>query len=123
MVGGWPAAVALGIPVVAVLVLLAWVIADGRRSRRLADLIQVFRTPAAPARSQFPAVFPKDWELPDLPADCAPGRAPELLTDTQARARMDYGLSREWTQRRIGEFAGRSATTVNKYKARVESAA
>lgn len=79
--------------------------------------------PLIPARPQLPAALPKDWELPDLPADCAPGRAPELLTDAQARARMDYGLSRGWTQRRIGEFAGRSATTVNKYKARVESAA
>jgi hypothetical protein len=60
----------------------------------------------------------KDWDMPGLPADCAPGRAPELLTDEQARARIVYGLSRTvWTQRRIGQFAGRSATTVNKIKA------
>lgn len=30
----------------------------------------------------------KDWDLPGLPADCAPGRASELLTDAQARARI-----------------------------------
>ena len=60
------------------------------------------------------------WGLPDLPADCAPGRAPELFTDEQAHARIVYGLTRtDWTQRRIGQFAGRSATTVNTIKAAV----
>ncbi|MFJ1610452.1 hypothetical protein ACIOHS_45190 [Streptomyces sp. NPDC088253] len=67
---------------------------------------------------ELPATPVKDWELPELPADCAPGRVPDLLTDEQARARVVYGLTRtDWTQRRIGEFAGRSATTVNKVKA------
>ncbi|MFF3558406.1 hypothetical protein ACFYXL_33895 [Streptomyces tsukubensis] len=64
-----------------------------------------------------PAAGPvKDWDLPGLPADCAPGRAPELLTDAQVNARIDYGLTQEWTQRRTGEFAGRSATVVNRRK-------
>ena len=58
----------------------------------------------------------KDWDLPGLPAGCAPGRAPELLTDTQVNARIDYGFTQEWTQRRIGEFAGQSATVVNRRK-------
>ncbi|WP_157968725.1 hypothetical protein [Streptomyces geranii] len=58
-----------------------------------------------------------------MPVECAPGRAPELLTDVQARARIVYGLTRtDWTQRRIGEFAGRSATTVNKVKANASAA-
>ncbi|MBK3647818.1 hypothetical protein, partial [Streptomyces sp. MBT33] len=76
----------------------------------------------APADSKIlerpaPAAGPaKDWDLPGLPADCAPGRAPELLTDSQVTARIDYGLTQEWTQRRIGEFAGRSATVVNRRK-------
>ncbi|MDQ0913727.1 hypothetical protein QFZ22_009799 [Streptomyces canus] len=65
----------------------------------------------------------KDWDLPGLPADCAPGRAPELLTDAQVTARIDYGLTQEWTQRRIGEFAGRSATVVNRRKKEREKAA
>ncbi|MFD7631810.1 hypothetical protein ACFV7Q_38390 [Streptomyces sp. NPDC059851] len=78
--------------------------------------------PAAPADSQnwerpAPAADPvKDWDLPALPADCAPVRAPELLTDTQVVARMNYGLDQGWTQRRIGELAGRSATLVNRHK-------
>ncbi|MER8062493.1 MULTISPECIES: hypothetical protein [unclassified Streptomyces] len=43
---------------------------------------------------------------------------PELLADEQARAGIAYGLTRtDWTQRRIGAFAGRSATTLNKVKA------
>lgn len=71
----------------------------------------------APAAPQRPAAPPKDWEREDLPADCAPGIAPALLTDQQSRARIRYGLAEGWTQRRIGEFAGRSATTVNKLKA------
>ncbi len=71
-----------------------------------------------------PAAGPvKDWDLPGLPADCAPGRAPELLTDSQVTARIDYGLTQEWTQRRIGEFAGRSATVVNRRKKERERAA
>ncbi|MGK5500515.1 hypothetical protein [Streptomyces sp. URMC 125] len=70
--------------------------------------------PPAPARP------PRDWELPGLPAECAPGIDPALITDDQARARIVYGLTKtEWTQRRIGEFAGRSATTVNKVKAKL----
>ncbi|MFG3158195.1 hypothetical protein ACGF7W_39855, partial [Streptomyces sp. NPDC048219] len=63
-----------------------------------------------PTPQPAPAGPVKDWDLPGLPADCAPGRAPELLTDAQVTARIDYGLTQEWTQRRIGEFAGRSAT-------------
>lgn len=72
---------------------------------------------ATPADSQIwerptpqpaPARPTRDWDLPGLPADCAPGRKPELLTDAQVTARIDYGLTQEWTQRRIGEFAGRS---------------
>ncbi|MFE2718887.1 hypothetical protein ACFXKI_45025 [Streptomyces mirabilis] len=67
---------------------------------------------------ELPAVPVKDWELPELPAGCAPGRVPKLLTDEQARARIVYGLTRtDWTQRRIGAFAGRSATVVNRVKA------
>ncbi|MEU3342866.1 hypothetical protein [Streptomyces sp. NPDC006668] len=50
------------------------------------------------------------------------GRAPELLTDSQVIARIDYGLTQEWTQRRIGEFAGRSATVVNRRKKERERA-
>lgn len=46
-------------------------------------------------------------DLPGLPADCAPGTGSALLTDAQAHARIRYGLSQGWTQRRIGEFAGR----------------
>jgi hypothetical protein len=65
----------------------------------------------------------KDWDLPGLPADCAPGRAPELLTDAQVNARIDYGLTQEWAQLRIGEFAGRSATVVNRRKKEREQAA
>lgn len=34
-----------------------------------------------------------------------------------------YGLTQEWTQRRIGEFAGRSATIVNRRKKERERAA
>jgi hypothetical protein len=40
------------------------------------------------ARPQLPAVLPKDWDLSDLTVECAPGRVPELLTDTQSRARI-----------------------------------
>ncbi|TXR91757.1 hypothetical protein EAO73_35840 [Streptomyces sp. col6] len=61
-----------------------------------------------------------DWDLPGLPAGCAPGRAPGLLTEEQSRARIRYGLDHGWTQRRIGRFAGRSATTVSKVKSTIE---
>ncbi|MFJ5646406.1 hypothetical protein [Streptomyces sp. NPDC093223] len=81
----------------------------------------VARIDAADPEPPRPATGPvKDWDRPGLPADCAPGRAPELLTDAQVTARMNYGLDQEWTQRRIGEFAGRSATVVNRHKARRE---
>lgn len=70
----------------------------------------------APQPAPAPAGPVKDWDLPGLPADCAPGRAPKLLTDAQVTARIDYGLTQGWTQRRIGEFAGRSATVVNRRK-------
>ncbi|MEW1552193.1 hypothetical protein [Streptomyces tsukubensis] len=77
-------------------------------------------TPAQPLTSADipaqPQPEPSDWDLPSLPADCVPGRTPELLTDAQAHARIQYGLSQGWTQRRIGEFAGRSATIVNRVK-------
>ena len=112
MAGGWPAAVVLGLPVVALVVLLVWVVADAGRSRRLADLIRAARP--ASAGPQLPAALPKDWELPGLPAETGPGLRPEVLTHTQVEARIRYGLAQEWTQRRIGEFAGRSAATVHK---------
>ncbi|MFI9630947.1 hypothetical protein, partial [Streptomyces sp. NPDC052042] len=80
---------------------------------------------SAPARPQVSARIPapeperqeepagkagpvRDWDLPGLPDACAPGRVPEYLTDAQVTARIDYGLTQGWTQRRIGEFAGRS---------------
>ncbi|MFH8477228.1 hypothetical protein [Streptomyces sp. NPDC018000] len=72
----------------------------------------------APAKPAGPV---KDWELPGLPAEVRPGVEPVMLTDEQSRARIRYGLGRGWTQRRVGEFAGRSATTVNKVKAAMES--
>jgi hypothetical protein len=46
LVGGWPAAVLLAVPFAAVLLLLAWVVADTGRTRRLAVLIGAVRTPA-----------------------------------------------------------------------------
>ncbi|MEV6463054.1 hypothetical protein AB0M66_31055 [Streptomyces albidoflavus] len=61
-----------------------------------------------------------DWERPELPAECAPGRRPVLLTDDQVTARIAYGISQGWSQRRIGEFAGRSATVVNRRKKELE---
>ncbi len=70
-----------------------------------------------------PAGPVKDWDLPGLPADCAPGRTPELLTDAQVVARMTYGITQGWTQRRTGEFAGRSATVVNRHKQKMEISA
>ncbi|MFE3152807.1 hypothetical protein ACFXJ6_40240 [Streptomyces sp. NPDC059218] len=57
----------------------------------------------------------KDWDIPGLPADCAPGRAPELLTDTQAHARIRYGHEHDWSQRRVATFAGRSPSTIHKH--------
>ncbi|MEV6134315.1 hypothetical protein AB0M05_47260 [Streptomyces violaceusniger] len=86
-------------------------------SARVTSRIEADPEPAPPAGPV------KDWQLPGLPADCAPGRAPELLTDAQVTARMNYGLDQEWTQRRIGEFAGRSATVVNRHKQKREKAA
>ncbi|GAA2913124.1 hypothetical protein GCM10010524_50190 [Streptomyces mexicanus] len=56
-----------------------------------------------------------DWDLADLPADCAPGRKPELLTGAQAVARIRYGYEQGWSQRRIASFAGRSPSTAHKY--------
>lgn len=38
-------------------------------------------------QEQPPAGPLKDWDLLGLPADCAPGRGPELLTDAQVNAR------------------------------------
>ncbi|MEU1276541.1 hypothetical protein [Streptomyces sp. NPDC005799] len=69
-----------------------------------------------------PAGPVKDWNLPGLPETCAPGSAPVLLTEVQVAARIGYGLTLEWTQRRIGEFAGRSATVVNRRKKERERA-
>lgn len=71
---------------------------------------------AAPARPLA------DWERPELPAECAPGRRPVLLADDQVTARIAYGISQGWSQRRIGEFAGRSATVVNRRKKELEQA-
>ncbi|WP_406723373.1 helix-turn-helix domain-containing protein (plasmid) [Streptomyces althioticus] len=62
-----------------------------------------------------PPASPHDWDLPGLPADCAPGRKPELLTEAQATARLRYGYDQGWTQRRIGAFAGRATGTVHKH--------
>ncbi|GAA2268233.1 hypothetical protein GCM10010232_70760 [Streptomyces amakusaensis] len=78
---------------------------------------------ATPAHSQIwerpapvPAAGPvKDWDLPGLPADCAPGRKPDLLTETQAHARIRYGHANGWAQRRVATFAGRSPSTVHKH--------
>ncbi|MFD9684075.1 hypothetical protein ACFWAD_29685 [Rhodococcus sp. NPDC059969] len=55
-----------------------------------------------------------DWEKLNLPPQCAPHMAPALLTEEQAQARIAYGLALGWTQRRIAQFAGKSAATVNK---------
>lgn len=74
-----------------------------------------------PAAPKPPAGPVKDWDQPGLPAEVRPGIAPVMLTDDQSRTRIRYGLNQGWTQRRIGEFAGRSATTVNKVKASLES--
>ncbi|MFD6783557.1 helix-turn-helix domain-containing protein [Streptomyces diastaticus] len=76
----------------------------GRHARSLTSV----DIPAQPQPEQ------PDWDRPNLPADCAPGIKPVLLTDTQAHARIHYGLSQGWTQRRTGEFAGRSAAVVNR---------
>ncbi|MEW1854654.1 DUF2637 domain-containing protein [Streptomyces albidoflavus] len=78
---------------------------------------RVPETQAAPARPLA------DWERPELPAECIPGRRPVLLTDEQVTARIAYGVSRGWTQRRIGEFAGRSAAVVNRRKKEMEGVA
>ncbi|MGW7673780.1 helix-turn-helix domain-containing protein [Streptomyces sp. NPDC054775] len=73
---------------------------------------------SAPAPADIPAQAAPDWQAPGLPADCASGTEPHLLTDPHAHARIKYGLSQGWTQRRIGEFAGRSATVVNRVSKR-----
>ncbi|MCA1224068.1 hypothetical protein [Streptomyces sp. 8L] len=67
------------------------------------------------ATTTKPEATAKDWELPWLPADCAPGTEPLLLTDAQAAARLRYGYEQGWAQRRIGAFAGRAPATVHKY--------
>ncbi|MEV8107085.1 hypothetical protein [Streptomyces sp. NPDC088135] len=105
--------------------------ADSQPSARKDATTSVAATQTTPARvtarvetehqEQPPAGPVKDWDLPGLPAEVRPGIDPVMLTDEQSRARIRYGLSQEWTQRRIGEFAGRSATTVNKVKAAMES--
>ncbi|RPK78694.1 hypothetical protein EES47_30165 [Streptomyces sp. ADI98-12] len=87
----------------------------------------------APSRPQVTARVPEsqtaparplaDWERPELPAECVPGRRPVLLTDDQVTARIAYGISQGWSQRRIGEFAGRSATAVNRRKKEMEGVA
>lgn len=63
----------------------------------------------------------KDWDLPGLPADCAPGREPALLTDSQAHARIGYGHANGWAQRRVATFAGRSPSTVHKHMKALEA--
>ncbi|MFG2716577.1 hypothetical protein ACGFX2_39600 [Streptomyces goshikiensis] len=94
----------------------ASVAADHTGPARVTARVDHQEQPPAPQR---PAA--KDWDQPGLPAELRPGVAPALLTEEQSRARIVYGLSQEWTQRRIGEFAGRSATTVNKVKASLTS--
>ncbi|KAK1176696.1 helix-turn-helix domain-containing protein [Streptomyces sp. NBS 14/10] len=74
--------------------------------------------PAVTARIEEPEREPErvaDWELPDLPQDCAPGQPPHLITDSQAMARIRYGHSKGWVQRRIAVFADRSPSTVHKH--------
>ncbi|SEB29568.1 hypothetical protein SAMN04490357_0016 [Streptomyces misionensis] len=71
------------------------------------------KPPASPDWADLSGI--RDWDLPGLPAECAPGRRPELLTDSQVTARLRYGYEQGWTQRRIGAFAGRAAGTVHKY--------
>ncbi|MFF2519518.1 hypothetical protein [Streptomyces sp. NPDC058086] len=60
VVGGWPAAVVLGLPVVAVAALLVWVLVDTGRTRRMVDLIQAARTPV----TQPPPTSPGTPALP-----------------------------------------------------------
>ncbi|MFD9684077.1 hypothetical protein ACFWAD_29695 [Rhodococcus sp. NPDC059969] len=68
-----------------------------------------------PAPAQQPAGPVKDWDIPGLPADCAPGQKPDLLTDNQAHARIRYGHANGWAQRRVATFAGRSPSTIHKH--------
>ena len=73
--------------------------------------------------AELPADLPQprsaqDWDDPALPADCAPGRAPALLTDAQALARIRHGHQQGWAQRRIAAFSGRATGTVHKHIAR-----
>ncbi|MEU2856721.1 helix-turn-helix domain-containing protein [Streptomyces syringium] len=72
-------------------------------------------------QEQPPAGPVADWDLPGLPHDCAPGRRPELLTDTQAHARIRYGHAIGWSQRRVAAFAGRSPSTVHKHVKALEA--
>jgi hypothetical protein len=85
--------------------------APGRVTARIEDQEDKPARAAGPA----PAAPVDDWDLPGLPADCAPGRTPELLTDAQAHARIRYGYTQGWAQRRVAAFAGRSPSTVHKH--------
>lgn len=85
--------------------------APGRVTARIEDQ----EDKPAPAAGPAPAAPVDDWDLPGLPADCAPGRTPELLTDAQAHARIRYGYAQGWAQRRVAAFAGRSPSTVHKH--------
>ncbi|MER7050544.1 hypothetical protein [Streptomyces jumonjinensis] len=106
-----PAAVAAAAPV------RDWVVTARVEDEHQEPELEPRPVPAAPAAPV------RDWDHPGLPEECAPGRAPELLTDDQSRARILYGLTQtDWSQRRIAAVAGKSATTVNKIKATLATA-
>ncbi|MEV6134331.1 helix-turn-helix domain-containing protein [Streptomyces violaceusniger] len=83
-----------------------------------ADTCGTAEKPKAVAPIPEPRHTSQDWDLPGLPAECSPGRAPHLLTDAQATARIRYGYQQGWTQRRIATFAGRATGTVHKHISR-----
>ncbi|MFJ8856571.1 hypothetical protein [Streptomyces sp. NPDC102437] len=101
---------------------------DPETARALADIAHVYTRlaqlhPTAPPRPPAPAPEPADlpqprsahpWDDPSLPDDCAPGLAPDLLTDAQSLARIRYGYEHGWSQRRVATFAGRSPATAHK---------
>ncbi|WP_032774063.1 helix-turn-helix domain-containing protein, partial [Streptomyces sp. NRRL F-3218] len=68
-----------------------------------------------PAAPKPPAGPVKDWDRPGLPDQVRPGIDPIMLTDDQARARIRYGHTQGWSQRRVATFAGRSPSTVHKH--------
>lgn len=87
----------------------------GRVTARIEDQKAKPATDPDERPAPVPAGPVKDWDLPGIPSDCAPGRAPELLNDAQAHARIRYGHANGWAQRRVATFAGRSPSTVHKH--------